>query len=78
MMQVNERFGLLTVLVKEAIRDAIPFLVFNLVWMMVFEIMFTTLGAFSLVEHCLYPDIHPFFGILFYVFEQSIGNTNAP
>jgi hypothetical protein len=75
---VNERFGLLSVLVKRAIRDAVPFLIFNWVWMMVFEIMFTTLGAFSLVERCIYPEIHPFFGIFFWAFEQSIGNTSPP
>ena len=77
-LQFNEKSGLLSVLVGKAIRDSVPFLVFNFVWMLVLEVLFVALGAFSLVETCQYNDIHPFFGIFFYVFEQSIGNTSPP
>jgi hypothetical protein len=76
-LRVIESYGMLAQLVAQCLADVVPFTVFFFIWLLIFCVLYKVLGSQDNVTDS-YPDIHPFFGYLFYNFENAVGNIQNP
>ena len=77
-MRTSKTFSLMTTLILTCVVQIIPFLVFLFLWIVWMALLYYVLGSNFSTNAEGYTNLPVMMGMIFYTFENSIGNIQPP
>ena len=75
-LRIYDKYGLLVNLITTCFKDIVPFVVYMITWLLSFVMAYKQIGIKAPLRKGFQQD--DFFGILIYVWQNSIGNIDDP